>query len=116
MPSLYKLQWQAYSQSSKLFFGDHIIESSESIRQGDPFGPALFALSVDPIAKDMRSEFNVLCPDDACIGGDRDTVLHDVENMVTKLGELGLSVNSNKCKITLMEHTEQEAAVTTEMV
>ena len=116
VPSLYKLLWQAYSQPSKLFFGDHIIESSEGIQQGDPFGPALFALSVDPIAKDMRSEFNVWYLDDACIAGDRDTVLHDLENMVTKLGELGLSVNSNKCEVTLLEHTEQEAAVTTEMV
>ena len=64
----------------------------------------------------MRSEFNVWYLDDACIAGDRDTVLNDLENMVTKLGELGLRVNSNKCEITLLGHNEQEAAVTTGMV
>ena len=59
VPSLYKLLWQAYSQHSKLFFGDHIIELSVGIQLGDPFVPALYALSVDPIAKDMRSGFSV---------------------------------------------------------
>ena len=33
--------------------------------------------------------------------------------MVIKLGEVGLRVNSNKCEITLLGHTEQEGAVTT---
>ena len=46
-------------------------------------------------------------------GGNRDTVFNDLENMVTKLGELGFRVNINECKITVLEHTDQEAAVTT---
>ena len=42
--------------------------------------------------------------------------MNDLENMDTKLGELGMRVNSNICKVTLMVHTEQEDAVTTGMV
>ena len=57
MPSLYKLLWQECYQLSKLFFGEHIIESSEGNQQGDPFGPTLFYLSVYLIAKDMLSDF-----------------------------------------------------------
>ena len=36
--------------------------------------------------------------------------------MVTKLGELGFRVFSNKCKITILEHTEQEVSLTTSLV
>ena len=64
----------------------------------------------------MLSEFKVWYLDDACITGDRYTVLSDLENMVTKLGELGLRINDNKCEITLLEYTEQESVVTTGMV
>ena len=60
----------------------------------------------------MRFEFNVWYLDDGCLAGDRNTVLNHLENMVTKLSDLGLRVNSNKCKIILLGHTEQEAAVT----
>ena len=117
VPSLYKLLWQAnkllwqaYFQPSKLFFGNYIIEQSEDFQEGDPISPAFFALSVDPIAKDLRSEFKVCYLDDACFAGHRNTVLKDLENMVTKLGELDLNVNSNKCEISLLEHTELDAS------
>ena len=110
-----KLLWQAYYQPSKLIFGEYFLDSSEGVQQEDPFGPTFFALSVDPIPKDMHSKLNVWYPDDACILGDWDTVLIYLENMVTKHAELGLSVVSNKCG-RLLEHCELEAAVATEMV
>ena len=43
---LYRLLWQAYSEPSSLFFGKDILRSETGIQQGDPFGPALFALAV----------------------------------------------------------------------
>ena len=79
MPSLHKLLWQAYFQPPKQFSGDHINESPEGIQQGDPFAPALFALTLDPIAKDMRSGFNIWYLDDTCIGEDRDEVMNDLK-------------------------------------
>ena len=40
---------------------------------------------------------------------------HNV-NFVIKVDELVLRVNSSRCEMTLLEHTEQEAAVTTGMI
>ena len=44
---MYRLLWQAYSSPTKLFFGEEGLKSESGIQQGDPFGPALFALAVD---------------------------------------------------------------------
>ena len=42
--------------------------SETVIQQGDPIGPALFALSVDEAARGIQSEFNVWYLDDATLG------------------------------------------------
>ena len=46
---LHSLLWQAYSNSFALFFGEDVLRSEEGIQQGDPFGPALFALGLDEL-------------------------------------------------------------------
>ena len=48
-PGLYNLLWQAYSSPTRLFFGEGGFASEIGIQQGDPIGPALFALSVDEL-------------------------------------------------------------------
>ena len=58
-PGLYSLLWQAYSSPTRLFFGEEGFASETGIQQGDPIGPALFALSVDEAARGVQSEFNV---------------------------------------------------------
>ena len=50
-PGLYSLLWQAYSSPTRLFFGEEGFASETGIQQGDPIGPALFALSVDEAAR-----------------------------------------------------------------
>ena len=67
-PGLYKLLWQAYSSPTRLFFGEEGFASEAGIQQGDPIGPALFALSVDEAARGVQSEFNVWYLDDATVG------------------------------------------------
>ena len=58
---LYNLLWQAYSSPTRLFFGEEGFTSETGIQQGDPIGPALFALSVDEAAGGFQSEFNAMC-------------------------------------------------------
>ena len=67
-PGLYSLLWQAYSSPTRLFFGEEGFASETGIQQGDPIGPALFALSVDEAARGVQSEFNVWYLDDATLG------------------------------------------------
>ena len=50
IPGLYSLLWQAYSSPTRLFFGEEGFASETGIQQGDPIGPALFALSVNEAA------------------------------------------------------------------
>ena len=58
-PDLSSLLWQAYSSPTRLFFGEERFASETGIQQGDPIGPALFALSVDEAARGEQSEFSV---------------------------------------------------------
>ena len=51
---LYSLLWQVYSNSSALFFGEDVLQSEEGIHQGDPFGPALFALGFDERTREVE--------------------------------------------------------------
>ena len=103
---LYSLLWQAYSKSSALFFGEDVLRSEEGIQQGDPFGPALFALGLDELTREVDSGFNVWYPDDLTLGGSPDVVLRDVRRLVTALGAIGLEVNSAKCELTVLGHAD----------
>ena len=104
---LYRLLWQAYSSPTKLFFGEEGLKSESGIQQGDPFGPALFALAVDEAARGVNSEFNVWYLDDATLGGTPEQVLEDVPILLDKLNALGLEVNSEKCELAILNHDEQ---------
>jgi hypothetical protein len=48
-PLLYPYLYQCYSNPSTLFFGDHLISSSVGAQQGDPCGPMIFSLAIQPI-------------------------------------------------------------------
>ena len=82
MPNLYNLIWQAYSGVSHLFYGENIIPSVTGIQQGDPFGPALFSLGIDPIVRSVGSELNIWYLDDASIADSADQVLLDLERII----------------------------------
>ena len=101
---LYSLLWQTYSNSSALFFGEDVLRSEEGIQQGDPFGPALFALGLDELTREVESDFNVWYLDDATLGGSPDVVLRDVRRLVTALGAIGLEVNSANFELTVLGH------------
>jgi len=108
VPGLYRLLWQAYASPSALFYGEDIIRSATGIQQGDPFGPALFSLGIDEIARSVSSHFNVWYLDDATLGDSPEKVLGDVRLIVERLEKIGLEVNSEKCELTLLNLTSQE--------
>ena len=77
-PCLCILLWQAYSSPTRLFFGEEGYASERGIQQGDPIGPALFALSVNEAARGVQSEFNVWYLDDATLGDSPERVHEDL--------------------------------------
>ena len=103
---LYSLLWQAYSNSSAMFFGEDVLRSEEGIQQKDPFGPAQFALGLDDLTREVEFGFNVWYLDDATLGGSPDIVLQNVRRLVTALGTISLDVNSAKCELTVLGHAD----------
>ena len=108
-PGLYSLLWQAYSSPTRLFFGEEGFTSKTGIQQGDPIGPALFALSVDEASRGVHSEFNVWYKNVATFGDSPKRVHYDLVILLEKLWAIGLEVNKSKCKLTILNNSMPEA-------
>ena len=108
-PGLYSFLWHAYSSPTRLFFGEEGFASETGIQQGDPIGPALFALSVDEAARGVQSEFNVWYLDDATLGESPLRVHDDPVVLLERLRAIGLEVNGSKCELTILNDSMPEA-------
>ena len=95
-PSIYPLIWQAYARPFDLFYDNEAIYSATGIQQGDPFGPGLFSLGIDPRARRVHSEFNMWYLDDASFGDEPVKVLADLQNIIAQLTDIGLEINVGK--------------------
>ena len=98
IPELYLLCHSAYSGISLLCFGPHIIESAEGVQQGDPPGPLLFCLTLQPILQMLSSRFRVGFFDDVCFGGSSLTAKSDLDVLITECNKIGLTLNVGKCE------------------
>ena len=92
-PSLYLLISQPYTRPSYLIYGNEAIYSATGIQQGDPFGPRLFSLGIDPIVREVQSEFNIWYIDDASLREETTKVLADLLNAIAQLTDIGLEIN-----------------------
>ena len=82
--------------------------SETGIQQGDPIGPALFALSVDEAARGVQCEFNVWYLDDATLGDSPERVHDDLVVLLERLRAIGLEVNGSKCELTILNNSMPE--------
>ena len=98
-PEVYPLAFQAYSNPSPLHFGEHIISSCCGVQQGDPLGPAFFALAIDGCARSLKAPLNIWYLDDATIAGPAETVAEDLRTLCAGLPKLGLQLNMTKCEL-----------------
>lgn len=56
--------------------------SEEGVQQGDPLGPLLFCLVIQPIVETVKSEVNQWYLDDGSIGGPLKSVIEDVQKII----------------------------------
>lgn len=111
LPEAYAYLWQCYGAQSKLLFGENIVLSSTGCQQGDPLGPAIFSLAINPIISNLNSKFNLWYLDDGSLGGDAETVFQDLELIMDKFAHIGLSLNYTKCEIFLPNHLPQHKKI-----
>jgi hypothetical protein len=95
---LYRFCHLAYSSGSQLRFGDHTIWSLEGAQQGDPLGPLLFCLSIQPLLCSLSSELIAAYTDDLTLGGCISTVAADVTTILSEGVKYGLLLNASKCE------------------
>ncbi|GAU96871.1 hypothetical protein RvY_08245 [Ramazzottius varieornatus] len=86
---------RSYRYPSKLLFGQHTLESARGVQQGDPLGPLLFCVLIQK----LTSPLNVWYLDDGTIGGKIETVLSDLQVVISEGWKLGLELNSAKCEL-----------------
>ena len=109
MPGLSPWVEWCYKNPSNLYFGRTNISSQTGVQQGDPLGPLLFALALQPLLRDLsdwrstpegaglKLVFSYL--DDCCIAGDFRTIGLALSRFATAARSIGLELCSDKCEV-----------------
>ena len=108
-PSLYPFLWQAYAQPTPLYHGTSEIISATGVQQGDPCGPLVFSLAVQPVASAVTSPLNIWFLDDGTLGGEVDDVCADLERLIPAMAKVGLAINPSKCEVILPAASSAES-------
>lgn len=98
-PEIYNYLLHCYADPTKLMYRSNELSSEVGCQQGDPLGPAIFSLAINPIIQNLASKFNVWYLDDGTLGGDANTVLADLSQIKNKFQSIGLELNFNKCEL-----------------
>jgi len=91
-----------------LFQGEFCLDSATGVQQGDLLGPALFALAIQGVTSEVKSDLNVSYLDDGCIGGDPQTVLSNAAIIRNGLSSVGLEINNSKCEVLIVNNTTSQ--------
>ena len=74
----------------------NVIWSYIGVQQGDPLGPLLFMLTIDPIVESLHSPLNVWYLDNRILAGPADTVAADISTLLPALQHIDLMLSQQK--------------------
>ena len=98
-PELLPFALASYGTPSKLWLGDETLSSDEGVQQGDPLGPLLFCLTIQPLLTGCKCEFVTGYLDDVGLGDTVQTLIDRVHVLEAEAASLGLSLNHAKCEV-----------------
>jgi hypothetical protein len=93
----------SYEAPSALFYGSHVISSSEGVQQGDPLGPALFCLTLHEALLSTKAPLKLGYLDDVTLGGKLEDLHHDLTHLREASSLMGLSLNDSKCELIITQ-------------
>jgi hypothetical protein len=99
LPDLAPYCFQSYAEESTLKFGGYTVQSRVGPQQGDPLGPLLFCLPLQPILLQLVSPLSFGYLDDLTLGGKAETVAADVDFIERTCSTMGLTLNRSKCEV-----------------
>ena len=98
-------EW-CYAKPSKLYFGSETLSSEKGVQQGDPIGPLLFALALQPLLRDLNGgrsdqglELVYSYLDDLILAGDQRVVAGAFHFLKAAASQIGLEFNTAKCEV-----------------
>ena len=103
IPGLAKWAEWCYGRPSKLFFNGVVISSEVGVQQGDPLGPLLFSLALQPVLLQLGNipgldlSFSFL--DDLALAGEQSAVAAGIAQLSDSVSSLGLRLNMSKCEL-----------------
>ena len=103
-PSLHTLASSIYGRPTHLWFGEHLLQSTQGTHQGCPLGGLLFALVLNTFREQhldaaARLTSSIWVADDGLVGGSPEAVEDFFTALTTHGPRYGLYLNPGKCKL-----------------
>ena len=105
VPKIFPFVYTCYSAPSYLRFHETTLQLAEGVQQGDPLGPLLFCLAIQPILLQLKSEFHMFYLDNGTLGGHECSISEDLKLIEREAGFLGLLLNHNKSELLCNDFT-----------
>jgi hypothetical protein len=99
LPDIHSYCYSAYAHPTNLFHGQYLVLSQEGPQQGDPLGPLLFSITIQPLLESLLSELTLGYLDDLTVGDNQTKVAADVLRIKDIGDSIGLSLNISKCEL-----------------